>query len=407
MPVLFRSALLSAAFWVVFLAGLRVTVVPPEGCGQDSETDIQRAAVLAAAWMKSNQNPDGSYVYLYYSDSDSIPADYNEVRHAGVTMSLYQAAGRLQDPEAMAAADNAMQWMRDRLVREHGWAALAPYPGRASLGASALMLVGLAERRLATHDPVNDELMHELASFIAAMQRDDGGFRIAYDFNTDEPDTVNTSRYFPGESLWALALMHEAFPGEGWDVRARAALNFITTMRDDVENVDFPPLADQWAAYGIGEMVEWGLTDQQVDYARRLAARFGLLVRTESERQGSWYGHKVRGRYARASGVGTWVEGLAALWRASQVDPRLADIAEPVKDRLQCVSGILAERQVSITESQDYPRPELAAGAWFRDNETRMDDQQHAFSGLIYTLDALRGNPVREPQLPGFPRPLR
>ena len=41
------------------------------------------------------------------------------------------------------------------------------------------MLVSLAERRLAYHDPQYDELMRELATFITEMQREDGGFHVA------------------------------------------------------------------------------------------------------------------------------------------------------------------------------------------------------------------------------------
>ena len=405
--MLFKSVLLSIAFWLVFLTGVRSTVIPPEDCGKQDYESLQRAAVLAARWMKTNHMDDGRYVYLYDYAADRTPDDYNEVRHAGVTMSLYQAAGRLQDADALETADSALQWMIDNSIERHGWTALAPY-STAKLGGSALMLISLAERRLATSDPQYDDLMHGLATFIAEMQRDDGGFYIHWNVSTDEPNTVDTSRYYPGESLWALALMHEAFPDEGWDGHAWSALEFITERRDDVENVDFPPLPDQWAAYGIAEMIEWGLTDQQADYARRLAGRFGLLVRSEAQRQGSWYGNAARGNtFGRASGVGTWTEALSSLWRASQYDPRLADLSEPIAERLHCVAGILAERQYEPDEAADYPRPELVEGAWFRANETRMDDQQHAFSGILYTLDMLDDNPVREPQLPGFPRPLQ
>ena len=392
-----RGALLSVAFWLVFLGVIRVAIIPPESCGETSAAAIRRAAEEAAGWMKRNQLADGRYVYLYYPETDSTPNDYNEVRHAGVTMSLYQAAGRLPDPEALAVADKALQWEEDNMVRAHGWAALAPDGNRPSLGASALMLVGLAERRLATGDETHDELMHEVARFIASMQREDGGFYVAYYLDADVPDTVGTSRYFPGESLWALALMHEAFPGEGWDGYARDALQFITTMRDEVEGVDFPPLPDQWAAYGLGEMAEWGLTEQQIEYSHRLAERFGLLVRTEAQREGSPWGVLVRGRDVRASGMGTWVEGLTALWRLASVDPRMADVRDDIERRAVCASGILAARQVTADEAEDYPRPGLAQGAWFRGGETRMDDMQHAFSGLIYTLDAMQDNPVREP----------
>lgn len=404
--MLFRSVLLSAVFWGLFAAGLRFTVVPPESCGAHTKQAIGRAAGLAADWMARNQLEDGRYVYLYYPETDSIPGDYNEVRHAGVTMALYQAAGKLSSREATEAADRALAWMIDNLERHDGWAALAPDGKRGKLGASALMLVSLAERRLALHDPQYDDLMLDLAGFIRTLQRPDGGFHVAWDFEKGAPDTYGTSAYYPGEATWALALTHEAFPGAGLEDSARRALAFITERRDEVEDIEFPPLADQWAAYSIGEMVEWGLTDQQVSYAERLAARFSLLVRTEAQREGSWYGRMLRDRTARASGVGTWAEGLAALWRASTQDPRLEGVRAGIEDRLECVAGILAERQISPQEAHAYPRPGLAEGAWFTRGETRMDDQQHAFSGLVYALDMLNGHPTREPVLP-FPRPLQ
>ncbi len=54
-------------------------------------------------------------------------------------------------------------------------------------------------------------------------------------------------------------------------------------------------------------------------------------------------------------------------------------------------------RQVTEEEAAAYPQPDIARGAWFRAGETRMDDQQHAFSGLLYTVDALDGRVRREP----------
>ncbi len=399
MAMLTRPALFSVAAWLAFAGVLRVAVIPPESCGQDDPASIQRAAGNAIAWVQRNQGPDGRYVYLYYSDTDTVPDEYNDVRHAGVTVALYQDVGRL-NPTAFPAAEAGLRWMTDRVVHRHGWAALAPYSDSASLGATALMTVGLAERRLATGDTSYDPLMHDLGRFITEVQRPDGGFYVYWNLVTDEPDRESTSRYYPGESLWALALLHQAFPGEGWDTAARRALDFITALRDDVEDVSFPPLADQWAAYGMAEMSAWGLSDSQVAYARRLAERFGFLVRIEAQRQHGWLGTLVRGRESRAAGMGTWVEALAALWRVSVTDPRLADLTPKIRERAQCAAGILAARQVSATEAARQPRPELMRGAWFRDGETRMDDEQHAFSGLLYTFDALNGRARRGPDGP-------
>ncbi len=399
-PMIARGALLSFGLWIIFLAFVRVAVIPPESCGIESEERIAEAARAAAAWMTRNQNEDGSYVYLYYKESGETPNEYNEVRHAGVTMALYQAAGRLGDREALATADDALAWMEDHLVRHNDWAALAAgfRADQPPLGASALMTVSLAERRLATGDTQYDGLMREVGRYLAALQRDDGGFHVAWRIGADAPDTVGTSRFYPGEALWALALLHEAFPGEGWDEHARDALQFVTTLRDDVEDVPFAPLADQWAAYGLAEMVEWGLTDQQIDYARDLAGRFGLLVRTASQREGSWYGSLVRGEDARGSGIGTWAEGLAGLWRVAAQDERLADIKDKTEERLHCVAGILTDRQFDADEAAAYAAPGLVEGAWFHEGETRMDDQQHAFSGITYALDALAEHEMREPE---------
>ena len=395
-----RSALLSVAFWIAFVGVLRIAVVPPESCGDADRGAIAEAAVAANGWLKRNQGSDGRYVYIYDHDSDTTSSDYNEVRHAGVTMALYQAAGRFEDAEALGTADAGLAWMSENLIRQDGWAALAPGGGKAKLGSSALMLVALAERRLATEDPQHDDLMRELGRFIVTLQGGDNGFYVAWLPAEGSPQREGSSRFFPGEAFWALALLHEAFPSEGWDGPARLAADFLTTRRDEVEDVSFPPLADQWTAYGLAEMVEWGLDDHHVDYARRLAGRFGLLIRVESQRQGGPMGSLLRRWEVRASAAGTWVEAMAALWRLASVDERLADLRPKIKERLICAGGILAEQQVSSDDAAGYAQPDLVEGAWFVGGETRMDDQQHALSGLLYTVDALDDRPQREPDAP-------
>jgi len=397
--------MLSIAFWTVFIGGLRMTVVPPEGCGTRDVDSLESAAIAAANWIERSQKPDGTYVYEYNAETDTESSEYNEVRHAGVTMSIYQAAARLHDDSALAAGDRALGWMQDNLVRAHGWALLAPAGNSGQLGSNALMLVGLTERRAATGDDQYDDLMHELARFITTVMYDDGSFSPGWDFVSDQPQP-GTSTYYPGESLWALTLMHNAFPGEGWDTAARKALDYIATRRDEVEDIAYPPWADQWAGYGIGEIARWGgLTDAEIDYAHRLAARFGLLVRTEAQRQGSWYGSLLRGRDSRAAGAGTWIEGLGGLWRAAQYDDRLSDIEADIKERTTCIAGIMVDRQMTGQQAQSYANPSLVEGAWYRNGSTRMDDQQHAFSGLLYTVDILNDNPVREPQPSASPQP--
>ena len=391
-----RSVAAVALFWAVVLGATRVLIAPAETCGDADLPRLRQAADSAAGWMTRAAQPDGSYLYGYDREANRIARDYNEVRHAGVTMALYQAAGRLDDADALAAADGAVSWMEERLVRREGWAALPTPDGRrAKLGTAGLAVVALAERRQLTGEERHDALMRELGAFIARMQRPDGSFHAFWRFDTGSVDPTGTSRFYPGEALWALALLHEAFPGEGWDRRAREAARYLVERRDEDEMIPYPPLPDHWLAYGLAEMAEWALPADEA-FVRALAGRFGLLIRTEAQEGGL---RPVLGKPARISGgsLGVLVEGLSALWRLSTADPRLADLTPAIEERLACGAAILARRQVGASEAAASARPTLTEGAWFHHGETRMDDQQHAFSALLYAGDALEGRARRGP----------
>ncbi len=388
-----RAVLVPVVFWILVLTVVRLAIVPPEACGNASPAEMRDAAAEAARWIARNQSPDGRYTYEYNRDTGTISPDYNIVRHAGVTASLYQAVGKANATDLLDEADLGTDWMFDRLVRHDDWAALADEES-APLGASALMLVALSERRLLTSDERYDETMRELGRFMVAMQHDDGSFNAYWDVETEQPDTVTESAFFPGEANWALALLHEAMPGEGFDTAAWVALDDIVLRRDQEAGVRLPPRRDHWSAYALGEMAEWGLSKDHIGYARGNAARLSATIRWEAQtesRIGQWF-VDWRGGEARGAAFGTWVEGSPALWRLAAIDPRMADLRDEIRDRSACGASILVERQ------EPADAPSIEAGAWFTDGVTRMDDQQHAISGLIYTADAIEGDARREPE---------
>ena len=92
------------------------------------------------------------------------------------------------------------------------------------------------------------------------------------------------SKYYTGESYWALARLHRTFPGEGWGAAADRIGAYLATSRDEVEDY-WPPIPDHWAAYGVSETVEFPergrppLTDDELAYARRQAELFGIQAR--------------------------------------------------------------------------------------------------------------------------------
>lgn len=391
-----RTLLIVASFWAVVLGATRILITPAETCGDSGAPDLRQAATAAAGWLERAAQPGGDYIYGYDKASNLISTEYNEVRHAGVTMALYQAAGRLGDADALVAADAGVSWMKERLEYRDGWAALPTPDGRrAKLGTAGLAVVALAERRTATGDDRYDDLMRDLGGFIAAMQRASGDFHAIWLFDTGAVDPVATSRFYPGEALWALTLLHEAFPGEGWDRRALRAARYLVEDRDEDEEIPFPPLPDHWLAYGLAEMAEWAPPVDEA-FVRALAGRFGLLIRTEAQEGGL---RPVLGKPTRLSGgsLGVLVEGLAAVWRIAAADPRLAEMRPAIEERLACGAAILVRRQAGKAEAATSARPALVEGAWFDEGVTRMDHQQHAFSALLYASDAIEGRGHREP----------
>ncbi|HEU0171713.1 MAG TPA: hypothetical protein VFR26_09695 [Acidimicrobiales bacterium] len=384
-----RVAMAGLAFLGVGVVAFGV-VAPPERCPTVSAAELRAAATEAADWFARNQAPDGTWLYLYDADADVAPDDYNVVRHAGGIMGLYQAA-TAGIPGALETADRGLAWAEDRLVERDDWAALSDH-GRTATGATALLVAGLVERREATGDDRHDALLAELGRFLAAQIEPSGAVLANYDLRSDAPEPGVYSAYFTGETYWALARLHRLDPDAGWGELADRVGAYLATRRDDVED-HWPPIPDHWAAYGLAETVAFEdragdapLTADEVAYAEEQAGSFGAQVRWVAQRHGPWGALARTPQVPRGGGYGVVGEALTGLWRTAGAEPRLAGLRAPLAERATCISGLAVDRQVDAAEAEEYPDPGRARGAWFRDGETRMDDQQHALSALLRTV---------------------
>ena len=116
------------------LVGGRIVLVGPERCPPPTAAEARAAAAAAAGWLAGNQRDDGTYTYAVDGTGRDL-GDYNIVRHAGVTLSLYQAARATDDDELLAAGDRGLAWMLDRLAERDDW--VAPRRGRMRRSAAA------------------------------------------------------------------------------------------------------------------------------------------------------------------------------------------------------------------------------------------------------------------------------
>jgi small neutral amino acid transporter SnatA (MarC family) len=373
--------------------GVFGVLAPPERCPDVGVDDLERASALTVDWFVENQNRDGTWLYQYDAGDDRVIDDYNIVRHAGAIMGLYQAAAAGY-PGALESGDAGLEWLLDRTFDDHGWTAIV-WRGEVSVGSTALLAAGLVDRRAATGDDEHDELLRRLGDFMVAQTEPSGAVLAYYSRVQGAPVPETYSKYYTGEAYWALTRLHRTFPDEGWEETADRIGDYLATRRDEVED-NWPVIPDHWAAYGLAETVafedrsaasRFPLTAAEVAYAEEQSGLFGSQVRWVSQRHGPW-GLAVRGPHIpRGGGYGVVGEALTGFWRVAEAEPRLFDLREPLAERTLCIAGLAIDEQVGEDEAEAYERPERVAGAWFRDGETRMDDQQHVLAALLRTVE--------------------
>ena len=384
-----RRLLLYTAVLALGALALRLMVVPAEVCPALTPAGARVAISEAAGWLERGVRPGGLYTYGYNREHDALSEEYNITRHAGVMLSLYQLAGETGDEKALMAAEHGLSFVHANLLRHGDWTAFAEPGEDAPLGASGLLAIALIHRRVTTGDESEDDLIRGLAHFLAAQQQADGSVLGRWSRATRSAVPDEYAKFGTGQALWTFALLDKLFPGEGWGKPARQLARYVATRRDDVEGyvLTFP---DHWSAYALGELGPDKLGKPEAEYARELAGIFGLNSRLESQSGQGGLNRVFRGEPASGAGLGTVTEGLAALWRLSIDDPRLADLTDNLSARLRCTAGRAVERQIDPVEAEQAPRPLLARGAWFtEDGYTQMDHQRHPLSGLLATLEVL------------------
>jgi small neutral amino acid transporter SnatA (MarC family) len=363
---------------------------PPERCPRVTSDELRASAIETVDWFARNQQPDGAWLYEYDRDDDRAAADYNDIRHAGVVESLYQAATDVI-PGALESADRGTEYALDHLVTGEDWAGFSGSTV-VSTGSNALLVAGLVERRSLTGDDRYDDVIAKLANLLARTVEPSGAVLAYFDTTTGQPIPNSYSKYYTGETYWALARLHRLDPDAGWGELADRVGHYLATTRDGAEDL-WPPTPDHWAGYGLAETVAFPerqgsqpLTEAELAYVRRQAGLFGAQVRFVSQRVGPW-GELVRTRHLpRGGGYGVLGEGLTGLWIAANADERLADLRTPIAERTVCNAALALLAQSDAVDAARFHAPARVEGAWFRDGVTRMDDQQHALSAVLRSI---------------------
>jgi hypothetical protein len=388
----------------------------PVSPGPLAEISLRRAQ-LGGRWLVDNMRPNGAFHYWYRPDTDTyLDEDYNEVRHAGTTFSLFKLYGARRDARVLAGAERATRYIDRLSVR------LPPHPGRAfvyngklKLGTQALALVALLERRRVTRDRSYDRLIADLAAFLREFEdrRSPGRLYSRYLLAEGRFSLTPPSDYYPGEALLALTRLAQQFPRDGYLADARRVADYLVHRKDgNIPAAGVVPREDHWLTLALSELYR---LDRDPDYRTVAYLEADSMVRNQhrSRDEPALIGASGARNPPNYTSTATKGEAMAAAWDLARFsrDRRQADrLALATQRNVQFAMRV----QYTADVTGEFPNPRRPIGAWPQDPEVsavRMDFVQHNISQLIdaWHLMTAGAIPLARP-LPGagrLPRAVR
>ncbi|MCP3937921.1 MAG: hypothetical protein GY708_21440 [Actinomycetia bacterium] len=382
-----RRVLAHVAAWVLGVAVFRVGLIAPQSCPGVTVDELDHTIEQTVGWATTNLLSNGEFLYRYDRSSNTDLGGYNPTRHAAMTNALYQVAAA-GDLRWIRETDRTLDYMLRNLVTtsdvvDAEAVAFAVGGARPRIGASALLVAAMAHRRTATGETTHDAQMRLLGQFLVGQIESNGAVAAEWDPGSREPVWGEYGIFATGEVAWALALLDETFPGEGWAGHGITIVEYVIHDRRAHEGLTLRA-PDHWVSYATAELGDkWEPTPDESEYLRRLAGDFAVMIRVESQRSGAGIQKFLRFGQALGAGVGALGEGLAGLSRT----PSIGDERDELEKHLVCTAGVLVDRQVDESDVVSDPTKEV--GAWFKDDITQVDDQQHTLSTLLFAREVL------------------
>jgi hypothetical protein len=347
-------------------------------------------AHLGATWLARVVRPTGAFYYIYRPAKEAYDeVDYNAIRHAGTTYSLFQVYGAISNDEILSAAEKVAAFIRNAAVDTR------PRPGKAfvhegvmKLGGQALALVALLERRRVTGDTSYDPLIDGLAAFMVAMElkQEPGRFHQSYDPQTRTLRLTPDSDYYPGECLLALTRLAAQFPDSPYlEVAQRAATFLIRVRDDDIIQRGAVPREDHWLAMALSELYR---LDPNPDYATVAYLQAESMIRnqyTAADGVPARIGGSRSRNPINYTSTATKGEALVAAWSLAAYRDD-----QPAAERFAHAARRNAQFQMRVQYTREstalFRTPERLIGAWPMDianTYVRIDFVQHNISQLI------------------------
>lgn len=375
---------------------LRATTPPPAIDPQS----VRAALADGGTYLARQIGKDGRYCYAYRVDTDRCGRDYNLLRHAGSTYSLYQIQTAVPNRDVVRAAERATDWLRRQVRPVEG------DPSRnyliewkkAKLGAVGLGILALVERERVVRDGKDRALLTRLADFVLSQQHPDGSLESYFDWGPGAEVPPDRSIYYPGEAMLGLVRLYAIDPQPRWleaAVRAGDHLVFERWRWAGAE-VFVPP--DAWLLQAVAELDRFAPDPRRRQYAYDI---FETMSRTQARAEEGappdLDGAPPSGGrdLPSVTSAGSRSEAAGAAWRLA-VSTGEPERAAEIRAMALRAAKFQLRHQLRDDNLWWARNPDRARGG-MRDRpdvpEVRIDTVQHNLSGLLDVLTMLESAP--------------
>ncbi len=356
----------------------------PERYAHVTAETLEHSMRIGADWIVAMQEHHGRFQYWYdpINDEFSRKNDDNFLRQAGTSFSLALVYEMTGEPRYLEAARKSVQYLlafRESLDTDKAYFL---FRGKAKLGGISLPMLTMLKIRQLTGTTEYDAILAKLANMILLLQEkyNTGQYKSTYVYLGDYEHEKNSgweSRIYPGEALYALAGMYQAFGDPRYKQSMDWALEFYYGER--WKSHAFLP----WTISAFASLYEQTGERKYVDYVFFLSDH--LLTQQNLEADAEAYGsfHNVP-----SANTGSYMEGLGDAIHVARLveDKRRLKLYQ---ERAKMGYRWLFLLQYGKSDAAALKRPDMAQGGLRKtltDSQLRIDNTQHAISSFAKGL---------------------
>ena len=366
-----------------FWHGISPPAPQPERYAHVTAETLERSMRIGANWIVAMQEHHGRFQYWYdpISDKFSKKNDDNFLRQAGTSFSLILVYEMTGDLRYFEAARKNVQYLLTFTEFLDTDKAYFLFRRKAKLGGISLPMLTMLKIRQLTGTTEFDAILAKFANMVLFLQEkyNTGQYKSTYVYRGDYEHEKNSgweSKIYPGEALYALAGMYQAFGDPRYKQSMDWALEFY--YGEKWKSHAFLP----WTISAFASLYEQTGEQKYADYVFFLGDQ--LLTQQNlgtDEVYGSFHG-------VPSANTGSYMEGLGDaihIARLMKDERRLRLYQERAKMGYRWLFML----QYGESDAAALKRPDMALGGFrttLTNSQLRIDNTQHAISSFAKGL---------------------